>query len=183
MVNVAQNAKNQSSLQYTNTDLIKDTDVNGNSFTYTYDGRHNLTKATSQRGVTYEYAYNSYGDATSLTVKNPDKTMAIKTTAAYTSNGAYLSSTKDEVGNVTQYSYDQNSGELLEVRDACSVPTLYDYDASHRLISVNNSYTPSKINYTYDSKARLSTIDNNANTKYSFTYDAYGNRTGTSIKG
>ena len=43
---------------------MSETDAKGYAYTYNYDDKHNMTQATSQRGITYNYTYNSAGNPT-----------------------------------------------------------------------------------------------------------------------
>lgn len=42
-------------MAYTNNNLMSETDAKGYVYTYNYNDKHNMTKATSQRGITYNY--------------------------------------------------------------------------------------------------------------------------------
>ncbi len=180
LVTIAKNAENKSSMEYSNTNLIKETDVNGNSFSYTYDSKHNMTQAKSQRGIKYDYKYNSQGNATELVVSNSSGNSKIKTEASYYgTNNSFLKSVTDENGNKTEYDYNTVNGLLNSTTNAKGIKTSYEYDASQRISKVSNG--SSSISYSYDGKSQLSSINDNSGTKYSFTYDGFGNVLETSV--
>lgn len=94
LISVVDHSKQQSTMEYSNSDLIRNTDLKGYSNTYDYDDNHNLTKATSQTGVNYNYTYDSNGLATELNINASDNSKTIKTTASYNNNGL-LSESRD----------------------------------------------------------------------------------------
>ncbi len=53
LISVVDHSKKQSTMEYANSDLIRNTDLKGYSYNYEYDDNHNLTTATTQTGVTY----------------------------------------------------------------------------------------------------------------------------------
>ena len=176
LISVVKNADQKGTMEYSNNDLIKETDAKGYSFTYTYDAHHNMTSATSQNNVKYTYTYDSKGNATDLSVTNKADSMEIKTEVEYTANGAYVQKQVDALGVASAvYDYDQTSGLLKSVTDGNGVLTGYKYDSNDRLTSVTRGGTT--IGYTYDNNTNLlSAIDHNG-FQYTFGYDAFGNRT------
>ena len=176
LISVVKNADQKGTMEYSNNNLIKETDAKGYSFTYTYDTHHNMTSATSQNNVKYTYTYDSKGNATDLSVTNKADSMEIKTEVEYTANGAYVQKQIDALGVASAvYDYDQTSGLLKSVTDGNGVLTGYKYDSNDRLTSVTRGGTT--IGYTYDNNTNLlSAIDHNG-FQYTFGYDAFGNRT------
>ena len=176
LISVVKNADQKGTMEYSNNNLIKETDAKGYSFTYTYDAHHNMTSATSQNNVKYTYTYDSKGNATDLSVTNKADSMEIKTEVEYTANGAYVQKQIDALGVASAvYDYDQTSGLLKSVTDGNGVLTGYKYDSNDRLTSVTRGGTT--IGYTYDNNTNLlSAIDHNG-FQYTFGYDAFGNRT------
>ncbi len=179
LVSVAANAKKQSTMEYSNSDLTKSIDAKGYAYEYTYDSKHNMTKAKSQKGITYNYTYDTSGNATVLEVKNTDNTMAFKTEAEYTDNRAYVNKVIDADNNEISYTYDDNSGRLKDVTDSTG-KTIYSYKSSNdALLSVTKD--DSTVSYTYDDTyTKLKTIDT-ATADYSLTYDEFSNRTKTKV--
>lgn len=66
LISVIDHSRKQSTMEYSNSGLAKNTDLKGYVYTYDYDEKHNMTKAASQTGVTYNYAYDNKGLAASL---------------------------------------------------------------------------------------------------------------------
>lgn len=106
-------------MEYKNSDLTKNIDAKGYAYTYGYDKAHNVTKATSQTGMNYNYTYSTKGLATSLEVKCGSKVTDVgilKSEVTYDSNGL-LSSATDQDGNKVEYKYDGNKGTLTQTTD------------------------------------------------------------------
>ena len=66
VLSVVDNAKNKSTMSYSNNDLVKQVNPSGYDYTYTYDKKHNLLTATSENDVKYAYTYDSYRHRYSL---------------------------------------------------------------------------------------------------------------------
>lgn len=176
LVSVVDHSQQQSTMEYSNSDLVRNTDLKGYSYTYDYDNKHNMTKATSQRGVKYNYAYNSHGLATSLQINNTGS-YTIKSDIEYDSNGLLAKST-DSSGNEISYNYNPETGTLTSFSDD-SGTTNYEYDEttdSITQISKEVDNTEYSVNYDYtNNKKYLSKINHN-NTDYNLVYDAFGNK-------
>ena len=188
VLSVVDNAKNKSTMSYSNNDLVKQVNPSGYDYTYTYDKKHNLITATSENDVKYAYTYDSYGNPLTLTASDSGNTMNIRSTAEYSSNGNYLASLTDSRGHKTTYDYSANTGLLNKVTDPLNNSVIYRYNAKNqRLTTVyydkNNSNTldtvESSVAYAY-SKGRLSAITHN-DFKYNFAYDIFGNLLSTKV--
>ncbi len=187
LVTVKDNAEQQSKLEYNNSDLTKSIDPKGYAYTYEYDDNHNMTKATSQRGLVYNYTYDSKGNATSLSAENSDGTIALRSTAEYTSNKAFLTKTTDQDGIATTYNYDQNSGLLLSAQDSATTMS-YTYDEdTNQLESVTAKWNglgeenvTNTYSYTPTTGRNLTQISHNG-TNYNIEYDAFNNKTNTLV--
>ena len=188
VLSVVDNAKNKSTMSYSNNDLVKQVNPSGYDYTYTYDNKHNLLTATSENNVKYAYTYDSYGNPITLMASNSDHSMNIRSTAEYSSNGNYLASLTDSRGHKTTYDYSANTGLLNKVTDLLNNSVIYRYNAKNqRLTTVyydkNNSNTldtgESSVAYAY-SKGRLSAITHN-DFKYNFLYDVFGNLLSTKV--
>ena len=160
LISVVKNADQKGTMEYSNNNLIKETDAKGYSFTYTYDANHNMTSAISQNNVKYTYTYASNGNPTALSVTNKANTMEVKTEAEYTSAsngiaaGAYLRKEIDAFGRTSAlYDYNLQTGLLNAVTDANNVTTPYAYDSNNRLTGVTRGGT--SISYTYDNSTNL----------------------------
>ena len=185
VISVVDNSKKQSTMEYKNSDLTKNIDTKGYAYTYGYDKAHNVTKATSQTGMNYNYTY-AKGLATSLEVKCDSKVTDVgilKSEVTYDSNGL-LSSATDQDGNKVEYKYDGNKGTLTQTTDKLDsknpVVTDYTYDSSTDQIksvkqsdSNGNEYS---IAYSYSSKSKLLEKISRDGTDYSIKYDEFGNK-------
>ena len=183
LISVVDNSEKKSEMEYTNSDLTKYIDAKDYAYKYKHDEKtHNMTKATSQTGVTYNYSYNSGGLATSLEVKGKYNTK-LKSDVTYNSKGL-LETSKDQDGNTTTYSYNDLTGTLTSVTDGNSTVS-YTYDANTDLTtSVSQTKTSSAnatVNYTYsDDSKQLEKISRNS-TDYNIEYDEYGNKTDSKV--
>ena len=185
VISVVDNSKKQSTMEYKNSDLTKNIDAKGYAYTYGYDKAHNVTKATSQTGMNYNYTY-AKGLATSLEVKCGSKVTDVgilKSEVTYDSNGL-LSSATDQDGNKVEYKYDGNKGTLTQTTDKLDsknpVVTDYTYDSNTDQIksvkqsdSSGNEYS---IAYSYSSKSKLLEKISRDGTDYSIKYDEFGNK-------
>ena len=185
VISVVDNSKKQSTMEYKNSDLTKNIDAKGYAYTYGYDKAHNVTKATSQTGMNYNYTY-AKGLATSLEVKCDSKVTDVgilKSEVTYDSNGL-LSSATDQDGNKVEYKYDGNKGTLTQTTDKLDsknpVVTDYTYDSNTDQIksvkqsdSNGNEYS---IAYSYSSKSKLLEKISRDGTDYSIKYDEFGNK-------
>ncbi|MDD4414258.1 MAG: carbohydrate binding domain-containing protein [Oscillospiraceae bacterium] len=186
LISTVKNAEQKSTMEYYGNDLTKQVNSKGYDYSYEYDSRHNLTQAKSQRGVLSNYAYNAYGNPTSLIVKNSGGTMQIQTGTSYTaaspeiSAGAYLEKVYDQ-NNVlaAQYNYNLKKGLVNWVKDAKGQQTTYSYNVNNDALT-NISRGGKTITYGYNSKNQLSTIAHNG-FSYGFTYDNFGNLKQTKV--
>ncbi len=183
LVTVVDNSKEQSTMEYTNSDLTKSIDAKGYAYEYKYDSKHNMTQAKSQNGVTYNYAYNNKGLATSLEVKG-NNVKSLKTEVTYDSKGL-LATAKDQDGNQASCSYNSNTGTLTSVTDD-SGTTSYTYDSNTDQvtnISKTDEFTGDTyaIDYAYsDNSKQLKKVSHNG-TDYNIEYDQYGNKTNSKV--
>jgi RHS repeat-associated protein len=152
------------------------------------------------------YEYDAYGLETSVSVQgvrydandDPIYSLPLKhsTTYNYQTGSQYfgsISSETDSSGNQTQYSYD-TYGRLIYARTGISDGLYYFYNDLDQITSIYplaydpnlNCYYASPYGemaaYEYHTDGSLSTI-NTRTTEYSFTYDAFGNKTSISIEG
>jgi len=192
-ISISANAENKSAMEYTNGDLTKTVDAKGYEYKYTYDSKHNMTQARSQRGVTSNYLYDSRGNATELEVRNSGKSMKIRTEVNYTdgggnegpdsasdniSAGGYVETIDDQDDNRSYYFYNQTKGTLMSSKNANNVTTSYAYQSNtDRLTSVTSG--GATVSYGY-ANSRLSSITHNG-FSYNLLYDAYGNVTQTKV--
>ena len=177
------------------------TDAFGESYSYTYDAKGNLTRAESDTGMQIDVTNNSKGLPTNTVVSalTPPEDSDLSptagklyTSASYYSVGGYLSKLTDNNGNVTSYNYNTQNGQLLSVYTSAhsSQPTRYAYNAFRQVEAVyrdmnNNSTrdaTDPQVSYTYNANRRLSQIHHN-NFDYNLYYDVFGNMTSLAVAG
>ncbi len=174
--------------------LLSETDKEGHTTTYEYDGADRLIKTTYPDGTATSKTYDAAGRVTSTTDQRGNTT-----TYEYDAVGNKIAQT-DPLGNKTTYTYDAQ-GNLLSTTDALGQTTRYEYNALNQRIKTiypDGSITTQSMNisglpesktdeaghmtqYGYDTNAttlpKLSgvTLANGATTRY--TYDAQGHKT------
>ena len=168
---------------YTSNNLTKEILPTGATLTYTYDNYHNVKTATTATGVVYNFAYDTYGNNTSVSILNGSTAMT--STAAYTTDGNRLSTTTDAAGKVTTYDYDANTNVLKSVqypKDTSTTKTTYSYDSMYRLASAaaTSDYGSALMaSYTYTDD--LLTEIETGSTTYSFSYGDFARRSSIQI--
>ena len=168
-----------------NNDLVSATDKYGDTVTYTYDGKHNMLTAAAL-GITTEYEYDSKGNVTSTKVYGTGSdSVYVESGATYSTNGAFLTSLTDALGNTASYGYVTAQGTPEVTIDPLGNKTSYTYDSIHRLSSVtakdSSGTSVATVSYTY-SGDYLSAITRNG-MSYSLTTDTFGNTTSISAAG
>ncbi len=167
------------SYEYTNNDLTAQILPTGAKLTYTYDDYHNVKTATTEEGLVYEFAYDDYGNNTSVSVKSGGS--AITATAAYSADGNRLVSATDALGKVTKYSYHADTNVLEWVQypeDTEATRTEYTYDGMYRMAKVEaNTNTGSNLFAQYTYEDDLLTSIQTASTTYTFAYGDFARRT------
>ncbi|SHH68969.1 DNRLRE domain-containing protein [Clostridium intestinale] len=173
-------SKQQTKFEYNGSnDLIKTTDPKGNQFKYEYDSKKNITKATTAENLIYNFEYDSYGNA--IKSKIFGVSLFIESSAKYTSNGNYISSVTDSLGNTVGYNYEETKGTLTSTTDAKGNVTNYKYDINNALSSVTKKVDGVDISNSYTYKNdRIDTIGHNGFT-YNFIYDTLGRTTGVNV--
>lgn len=161
-----------------NIDLLKVIQDNKAKVTYTYDSYHNVTKATTEKNVVYEFTYDEYGNNTSVSITSGDQN--ITSTADYSEDGNRLEFTTDALGQITTYGYNPDTNVLDWVQypgDTPETRTEYTYDAMYRTATAALK-TDTGLNlsaqYTYDDD--LLTSIKTASTTYNFTYGNFALR-------
>ncbi|KLU74971.1 DNRLRE domain-containing protein [Clostridium botulinum] len=164
-------AKN-SKFEYSNNDLVKSISPKGNKFTYKYDGKHNITEATSAENIKYSFSYDKNGNP--LTAKIGETNgLTLESKAEYTEDGNYIKSIEDSSGNKVSYDYDKNKGILNKTTDAKGNSIYYSYDSMDRLTKASTASDKVSNSYTYENDKIKSIGHNGFN--YNFEYDAEGN--------
>lgn len=183
VVSVVNHSKEQSTMEYTNSDLIKDTDAKGFAYTYDYDDNHNMTKATSQNGVNYNYTYNNKGLATSLEVKGTN-VKSLKSEITYDGNGQVITA-KDQDGNQVTYTYNDGTDTLASATDD-SGTTSYTYDSTTDILTSVSKYDDFEevtysVGYEYSDDSKFLEKITHEDTEYNLEYDEFGNKTNSKV--
>ena len=179
LTSVVSNAEQKSTMEYSDGNLTSYLQPNGSEYTYTYvDGTKLVDTATNQQGIVYNYDYDSYGNATSLTASKDNINIQSSTQYNYSikNSSTYSVVVKDQDNYSVTSVYDANSGALQSVTDSLSGTTNYTYNGYNQLTNVSNSLIDNQTSYVYDSNLQLSGINHNG-MQYSFAYDEYGNTT------
>lgn len=175
------NEMNQNTqFQYENNDLTSVVDENGSTSSAVYDNNHNILSITSGDNVISSFTYDNYGNL--KTEKVGDSVLFIQTSKEYTSNGNYLKSETDSLGNTISYQYDETKGLLKSIKDSKNQTTFFEYEPNtDNLLTVSKSVDGinAKNSYSYEND-RLKTINHNG-FNYVFDYDSLGNNTSISI--
>lgn len=149
--------------------LLKKTDPQGNSTSYTYDQNRNMLTRTEPDGSTSRYTYDGRGNKTS-------DTNALGQTTSYTYNTfGQITSVTDSQGNTTTNTYD-DKGNLISVTDPTGAATQYQYDSKGRVTSITSALGQTTI-LAYDQQNNLVSITDTSGAITTFAYDKNGNMT------
>ena len=148
-------------------------------FNYEYDDYGNLIKAETAYGAKIENTYHSTYKSNLILnkVTNKDETKILETKKTYTSDGRFVATSTDELGNVTTYNEYDALGKIKKVTNALGAVSKFTYNGDGTLNKIILESGTSSINaaYTYDSKKRLSKITLSNNSIYNFSYDSLNN--------
>lgn len=191
--------------------VSKVTDANGNENYFSNDANGNVLSASDSIGTIYQatynelgkpvtfidsnrnniyYNYNENGDCVSATITGD----IVRTVSFSYDSWGNISSSKDSLGNITQYSYDCR-GNLLSSTDACGNIISYQYDLLNNVTKIvypdgseetydydiegNVIETKSRNGlikkYEYDKLNRLTKVLYPNGTYEIYSYDAVGN--------
>ena len=183
VISVTDLQKQTTTYEYANNDLTKVIQNGKAKMTYTYDDHHNVKTATTEEGLVYNFAYDTYGNNTSVSISGDGSTMT--STATYSSDGNRLVSTTDALGNVTTYSYNAITNVLEWVQypeDTADTRTEYTYDSMYRMATAAcTTDTGLNLSASYTYTDDLLTAIQTPSTTYNFTYGDFGLRTGVSV--
>ena len=102
---VTSSSQSDENYTYNGPDLTKFVSTGLGSFDFTYDGSHNMTKASND-GVNLTAQYNDAGNNTLAKLQKGTSGIYIQSTATYTTDGNHLATTND-INNITStYAYD-----------------------------------------------------------------------------
>lgn len=200
LITAKDNAGRNQSYGYSSANEITSaTTADNKNYEYTYGAtyKHRLASATSNSSdIKFSYSYDDYGNVERTTVRKSDGTgQYIRQYTSYTptevSNanytGNYVITSGDDWGKETRYDYDYVKGTLASTTDPRGNATNYTYDSNNdRLLTVTSGN--SRVKYEYNSYGDLKKITTVAlgdtnneieRTKYTFTYDAFGNSLST----
>ena len=96
----------------------------------------------------------------------------IETSATYTSDGKFIKTTTDALGQVTKYDIDPTTGLTNSITDPNEKTTNYTYNEKDQITKVEKE--GKETNYTYNKQDLLSKITCE-NKEYNFTYDNFLN--------
>lgn len=157
--------------------VVKETNPDGYSVSYTYDSNGNTTSTRDPNGNITSYYYNQFNQVTKVVDPNGGVT-----TASYDSKGNLLSTTSAE-GRTTKYTFNQNGtkSSILapnQVAAKTNKLTKIGYDASGY---VNSSTSPNgnTTNVTNDPVGRIVAAYDPQGHKTSFEYNQAGQPTKT----
>jgi RHS repeat-associated protein len=149
------------------------TDPNGNSTTYSYDGRGRITAITTEAdGTSISYTYTAAGELDSVTAPN-----GVKYAFSYDETYGRLNLVEDPLGNYIAYSYNEQ-GNRTEVSHFDQSHTRhywqrYSYQGPTaagklwRVINPDNTFAE----YTYDTGSNIASVTDPAGRKTTYTYD------------
>ena len=152
--------------------------------TYTYDDWHNVKTATSEEGIVYEFAYDDYGNNTTVSIVSGGA--RITSSATYTTDGNRMVSTTDALGETTYYSYNDDTNMLEWVQypndtdgtnGTADTRTKYTYDSMYRTAFAavtTNTGVSLCVSYSYEDD--LLTLVATPGTFYCINYGDFGLR-------
>ena len=153
--------------------------IDSTYFDYEYDDYGNLIKAETAYGSKIENTYDSKNKsnliANKVTSKDGDKILETKKT--YTSDGRFVASSTDELGNVTKYDEYDAFGKIKKVTNALGTVSkfVYNGDGTLNKILLESGSDSLVVSYSYDSKKRLSKVTLENGSVYEFNYDSLNN--------
>ncbi|RBP35123.1 RHS repeat-associated protein [Roseimicrobium gellanilyticum] len=167
------------------------TDANGKVTTNEYDSLGRLSLTTDAEGVLTEFDYDLSGNRTMVkdgkgNVTTFDYDLQNRVTEEHYANGdettytynALQKLTRTDAAGTTSYTYDERD-RLLTVDFVTGPDRTYAYDDAGQLLSVTESgHAAANVSYTYDLAGKVLSETSRGKT-HTYTYDAAGNRTGT----
>ncbi|WP_169823641.1 glycoside hydrolase domain-containing protein [Anaerobium acetethylicum] len=190
VTSISDQAGHTCQFEYMNGSLVKITDVNGKTTTYTYDAAGRVLTGTDSDGICY--FRNEYGDfgrvhaqydgieGSNPTIFAYDDTAGDGSTVVTITDRnqkqrkhffnvkRQLTKIIDENGNENTFSYDEN-GNIASKTDALENVENTVYDSHNRVLSRTDKMN-NVTGYTYDSKGNLLKIQNPDGTAQEFTY-------------
>ena len=145
--------------------VVTQADANSNVTQFTYNSTS--TNVINPAGQTKSYYFDSF----KRTLRREDLDSDLSISYTYNYNNDILTY-KDELGNVTSYTYDSKGNVLTSTRfDGKSMEFTYDENSN---LLTKKDYKSYITTYTYDSNNNLIGITNPDNSTQSFTYNSNG---------
>ena len=153
--------------------------VDSTYFDYEYDDYGNLIKAETAYGAKIENEYdpNYKSNLVSNKVTSKDGSKILETKKTYTSDGRFVASSADELGNVTKYDEYDAFGKIKKVTNALGSVSKFTYNGDGTLskIFLESGSDSNIVSYGYDSKKRLTKVSLDNGSIYNFAYDSFNN--------
>ena len=148
-------------------------------FNYEYDDYGNLVKAKTAYGAQIINTYDTKNRHNLLSTKitNKDGTKILETSRTYSSDGRFLVSKTDELGNVTKYDEYDSLGKIKKITNALGVISqfIYNGDGTLNKLILQKDKESSFLNYEYNAKHKVDTVKAANGSNYKFVYDDRGN--------
>lgn len=192
LISATQSGNEKSSREYDGVDLVKYTDLNGVTYNYSYNSKHQPVTAISGNLQT-TYAYDTAtGRATSTTVKKDGTTSSVflQSTSAATNDPNHADQTTDVNGSTTTYTYNAPKELLIAVKNANNVTTNYTYNNQNDRPNTTFQSGIAAVTYYYNQGAlsllsRKTFASAGSSTPiwqcYSFGMNEWGQRTSVSV--
>jgi RHS repeat-associated protein len=165
-------------------ELLSSTDADGHTTHYAYDSFGDLTSVTDALG--HETAMSYDADGRLHTTTSPNGNVAGGDAVTHTSTSEYdaadeLVSVTDGMGGVTRYGYSAN-GQQTSVLDASGRSTTYAYNLDGERISVKKGDEPAS-RTNYDDEGQVVAQEDPGGRTTTFQYDDLGYRDSVTIDG
>ncbi|MCX5885489.1 MAG: cysteine peptidase family C39 domain-containing protein [Proteobacteria bacterium] len=148
--------------------VVTITDSNSHSRKYAATGITGFTGSiTNADGSVISYAYDNYGNRTSITDPKGNKWLM-----SYDPSRSNVTKITDPLGNAVSMTYDSNDN-LLSITAPLDRHAEYQYDSNSNLIKVIDSLS-NQVILTYDTQGKLISIGLPGGGSYTFTYDSCG---------
>lgn len=192
LISATQSGNEKSSREYDGVDLVKYTDLNGVTYTYSYNSKHQPVTAIGGNLQT-TYAYDTAtGRATSTTVKKDGTTSSVflQSTSAATNDPNHADQATDVNGSTTTYTYNAPKELLIAVKNANNVTTNYTYNNQNDRPNTTFQSGIAAVTYYYNQGAisllsRKTFASAGSSTPiwqcYSFGMNEWGQRTSVSV--
>jgi RHS repeat-associated protein len=148
--------------------LIKTTDVIGNSTLYNYDDLGRQVKVVGADGNTVEFEYNLKGKVTKTVLRDLKGSYELAT-SSYNELGQLLSAT-DQLGKSEYYKYDA-VGNITWKKDRKANEFTYSYNQRNRLTQM--IYGGGSVSFNYNDTGQLASM-NDLTGKYMYAYNLNG---------